>query len=622
MLRLFDTLRAKIFFSFSVFIILVALVAIASLLFYGQRERVGRAFGVLEDISVNTAQTMLYEKDFFAYDAIETNFYAKGSSEYLARHDASIERIKEGLDSLKVISKKEGLILEKDIDTIAYYINTYQKSFKEVVEEIKIRGFKDYGLEGQMRTAAHALEQKVSPAEMAVLLSLRRHEKDYIIRKEMSYVVLLQEEYYAFDERLRAIPQTEATLEKQEFLSAYYKAFNQLVTAEKKIGYSYNDGLKRNLKEETDKIKEKLAYVNQQADANLNKVSAYFTYVFTGVLLAAVLVSLLLSYVLSRQITKPIANLSQHINTIAENKFVGQIQKMPVKGDDEVAQLTHNFNLMTAQIEEYLQDINKKSKVLQKQNLQLQSINMKLIASENKLRSLNSVKDKFFSIISHDLKGPLHTLTGFLQILIKYTNTFTEQELREFAESMDGSVRRLLNMLENLLQWSRSQTGNIEHKPENIRLNEVIEDNISLFKDTAASKQITLLMETEGTLLVKADKNMLDFVLRNLISNALKFTREGGEVKVRTKNLIDFTEIIVSDNGVGISEDDLKKIFLPDVHFSTSGTGKEKGTGFGLLLCKDFVEKNGGEISIESILGIGTSLKFTLPLVHEEITVR
>jgi signal transduction histidine kinase len=622
MLRLFDTLRAKIFFSFSVFIVLVALVAVLSLLFYEQRERIRTVFGVLEAISLNTANAMLYEKDFFAYDAVESNFYAKGSSEYLARHEASISLIKEELDSLSHISRRENLVLEKDLDSIALHITAYQRIFKEVIEQAKIRGFKDYGLEGKMRVAAHALEQKVSPAETALLLSLRRHEKDYIIRKEMSYVMLLQQEYYIFDEKLRGLPQTEAVVEKENLLLTYYKTFNELVASEKKIGYGYNEGLKKNLKAETDEIKEKLAAVNREADHNLNRASAYFRYVFTGVLLVTVLFSLLLSYILSKQITKPIANLSQHINTIAENKFVGQIQKMPVKGKDEVAQLTYNFNLMTAQIGEYLQDINKKSKVLQKQNLQLQSINMKLIASENKLRSLNSVKDKFFSIISHDLKGPLHTLTGFLQILIKYTNTFTEQELREFAESMDGSVRRLLNMLENLLQWSRSQAGNIEHKPENIRLNEAIEDNVSLFKDTAANKGIKLLMETEDNLLVKADKNMLDFILRNLISNALKFTRQGGEVKVIAKNLIDHTEITVSDSGVGINEEDLKKIFQPDVHFSTVGTGKEKGTGFGLLLCKDFVEKNGGEIFIESTLGLGTSLKFTLPLVYEEVTIR
>jgi signal transduction histidine kinase len=337
------------------------------------------------------------------------------------------------------------------------------------------------------------------------------------------------------------------------------------------------------------------------------------------VLTSAVLISLVLSYVLAVQITRPMVTLSNHINKIVESDFSGDIQHLPITSTDEVGRLTHNFNLMTDRIESHLQDINRKAKVLQKQNMQLQSINLKLIASENKLRSLNSVKDKFFSIISHDLKGPLHTLTGFLQILIHYTSSFTEEELKEFAESMDASVKRLLTMLENLLQWSRSQTGNIEHKPEVLGLNTILQENLHLFTDTAKAKNITLVTESGENMLVRADKNMLEFVLRNLTSNALKFTREAGNVKITAHAEPEFTEITVQDNGVGISPEDMKKIFQPDIHFSTPGTGKEKGTGFGLLLCKDFVEKNGGKIAIDSQPGKGTSLTFTLPTVHEKV---
>jgi len=618
MLYIFNTLKVKLFFSFFVFVLLTALVALTGIFFYQKRDKLGSVYEQLSKLIINVANIERLETNFFKYDVSDTLFYQIGDCQTLITHYKTLAETQSNLKTLKLLSEKNSLDVGNGIDSLNQNIDNYRNIFKKIIKLYKARGFTNFGLEGELHKFSEDLSSSNSSISKLNLLYLNRYENDYFIRKNIESVKKLDFLITQNLADLNKSPQSESVIITKDNLFGYYRSFQKLASIDEQIGYNYELGLKKELNTAFKKIESKLSSVDLNAQKKADLLIYSFKSVFISILILSVLIGIVLNYVLAIQLTKPITNLSKHINAIVESGFSGDIKALPVKGKDEVGRLTRNFNLMTSQIQNTLLDINKKSKVQQKQNMQLQSINLKLISSENKLKSLNSVKDKFFSIISHDLKGPLHTLTGFLQILIKYTSTFTEAELKEFAESMDISVKRLLTMLENLLQWSRSQTGSIEHKPQNINLKILLEENVNLFVETAKNKNISLVLETDNHVNVRADKNMLDFILRNLISNALKFTRSGGEVKISTmSNYEEFTQIIVHDNGIGISPEDMKKIFQPDIHFSTPGTGKEKGTGFGLLLCKDFVEKNGGEISIESLPGIGTNLKFTVPTVQE-----
>ncbi len=616
MLYFFNTLKVKLFFSFFVFILLTALVALTSIFFYQKRDKLGSVYEQLGKLMVNVTHIHHLETNFLRYDVSDTLFYRLGDCQTLINHSKTLSETQSNLQVLKLLSEKNNLDISSSIDSLNRYIINYKNIFKKVVKLYKARGFINYGIEGELHKYSDALTN--SAISDLKLLYLKQYENDYFISKNTVSVKKLKFLITKNLADLNKSPQSESVILTKDNLFGYYSSFQKLVSIDEQIGYNYEMGLRKELNNAFLRIETKVFAIDSNTQKKADSLINSFKSLFIGILILAILIGIVLNYVLAIQITKPITNLSQHINTIVESGFTGDIKALPVIGKDEVSRLTRNFNLMTGQIQNTLLDINRKSKVQQKQNMQLQSINLKLISSENKLKSLNSVKDKFFSIISHDLKGPLHTLTGFLQILIKYTSTFTEAELKEFAESMDLSVKRLLTMLENLLQWSRSQTGSIEHKPQNINLKILLEENVSLFLETAKNKNISLILEIDNQVDVRADKNMLDFILRNLISNALKFTRPGGEVKVSTvSDNEEFTQVIVHDNGIGIVPEDMKKIFQPDIHFSTPGTGKEKGTGFGLLLCKDFVEKNGGVISIESMPGIGTSLKFTVPTVQE-----
>ncbi len=248
------------------------------------------------------------------------------------------------------------------------------------------------------------------------------------------------------------------------------------------------------------------------------------------------------------------------------------------------------------------------------QKEKVDELNEKLLRSEKSLRELNKTKDKFFSIISHDLRSPFASIVSFSRIMKRDIDSLSKEELQELAVELDKSVVKINSLLDNLLQWSRSQTGKIRYEPKNFRINEVVEDNMSLFAANAAEKGIEMIDNVDDDLYVYGDANMIDTIFRNLISNAIKYTDRGGTVTLDSKVRQKMVEIFVSDTGVGIAGEDQKKLFRADALHTTYGTQDEKGSGLGLLLCKEFINKHGGNISLESKLGEGSVFSFTIPL--------
>lgn len=260
------------------------------------------------------------------------------------------------------------------------------------------------------------------------------------------------------------------------------------------------------------------------------------------------------------------------------------------------------------------QNLLEQKKRFEELNNQLNSSNEKLQESERNLIEINSTKDKFFSIISHDLRNPFAAIVSFSRILKRDINNLTKEELKELALELDKSVLKINNLLENLLQWSRTQTGKINYEPEYIAIHEIVKENLILFRNNAREKQIALIDKVDDNTPVWADRNMTDTVIRNLLSNALKYTDAGGKIVVNSQIRDHKVFISVEDTGVGMTEESKNKIFRVDTLHSTYGTMDEKGSGLGLLLCKEFVEKQGGEIVFTSQLNQGTTFTFSLPL--------
>lgn len=234
---------------------------------------------------------------------------------------------------------------------------------------------------------------------------------------------------------------------------------------------------------------------------------------------------------------------------------------------------------------------------------------------EKELKEINASKDKLFSIISHDLRSPFTALLGLSEYLANQSDNLSAEEIQSCATSLHFSAKGLLTLLDDLLQWSRFKTGKIIYKPETFFVNDLIVHALSVFKSNAKKKNIEIHFEPSEGIKVFADHYMADTVLRNFLSNAVKFTKRGGKIEVRASLKMDMAEISVSDNGVGINKRNLEMLFKIGEQVSTRGTEDEAGTGLGLALCKEFVEINNGTLIIDSKPGVGTTATFTLPAV-------
>jgi PAS domain S-box-containing protein len=243
--------------------------------------------------------------------------------------------------------------------------------------------------------------------------------------------------------------------------------------------------------------------------------------------------------------------------------------------------------------------------------------NLELIEqSEKDLREINTKKDKFFSIIAHDLRSPFSGVVGLIGLLKSTIKELDESKVESYLELIDQSAQNTFKLLENLLAWAKTQTGKIEFNPQKIALEDIVDEVLSVLSISAKNKNIDIQVDLKQETIV-ADRNMLNTVLRNLISNAIKYTNRDGVIVIYTNSIKvnnrPFVTITVEDNGVGIPQEDQNKIFNIEGNYSTIGTEEEKGTGLGLLLCKEFVEKHNGQIWCESEDNKGSRFKFTLP---------
>ena len=243
----------------------------------------------------------------------------------------------------------------------------------------------------------------------------------------------------------------------------------------------------------------------------------------------------------------------------------------------------------------------------------LYSSNIHRKKTNDKLTELNASKDKFFSIIGHDLRQPFNSILGYTNLLIDEFDELSADEKKLYLNSVKNSANNSFKLLDNLLQCARLQAGRIEVNKEIIDLNYLIKSSVKLLSGIADEKNITIETNLEENLTAYADESMVAMIIRNLITNAIKFTSPGGKIKITSSSHNKSIIVSVEDNGVGMSKEDLENLFKIDVQHSALGTNKEKGTGLGLILVKEFLEKNNGKIRVVSEVGKGSAFSFSLP---------
>lgn len=256
------------------------------------------------------------------------------------------------------------------------------------------------------------------------------------------------------------------------------------------------------------------------------------------------------------------------------------------------------------------------NRLLKHQNQQISQANEALRKSEKNLMELNATKDKFFSIISHDLKNPFSSLLSISDLMVESFDDTEKEDHKSGFKKINQSVKHLLDLLENLLTWSSSQRGRIKHDPVRFNLSTLVQENINLHRLLAEKKGIMLLSTEQDEIYAYGDRDMINSVIRNLVTNAVKFTDRDRKIEILLKAGEKEIEVSIIDEGIGITSEQLEKLFRIDEKFKSTGTAGEKGTGLGLIICREFVEKNGGEITVQSAPGEGSVFSFTVPMAN------
>lgn len=237
------------------------------------------------------------------------------------------------------------------------------------------------------------------------------------------------------------------------------------------------------------------------------------------------------------------------------------------------------------------------------------------VAEKNKELSIsNSTKDKLFSIIAHDLRNPFSTILGFSELMSKGFNNMSDEKKLYYVKIINESSERIYTLLENLLQWSGTQTGRIKYNPGVTNLSEIVDINLNIFKPQIIEKNISITKSISENLLLFTDKNMIHTIIRNLLSNAIKFTNDNGKITIKADLKNNFAEIIIADNGIGIPDQQVDNLFNIETEKSRKGTKGETGTGLGLIICNEFVKRSKGDLFVQSAVGKGTTFTFTIPL--------
>ncbi len=255
----------------------------------------------------------------------------------------------------------------------------------------------------------------------------------------------------------------------------------------------------------------------------------------------------------------------------------------------------------------------KTNQILAERNIQLSSAMEKLSQSGEELESLNRSKDRIFSVVAHDLRNPVAAVTGFSELLYENFGEFSTDTQKEYLLQIVQGTQRIQNLLENLLMWARSQMKAIKYEPEELKMKDVLDECVRQLKANLDHKKVTCQVKVERQCIVFADKAMIHTVLRNLIINAIKFSFPGGRIWISSKVTPEGCSISVSDEGIGIQPEIQEKLFDPNEGISSLGTTGESGSGLGLIICNEFLEKNKGSISVESQPGNGSTFTINLP---------
>lgn len=598
-----NSLKLKFYITFSLLTISSISILFIAHFYISKTNR----FEKFEDSISNTYTNLLLKNNLIQYlsqEELKRKKDEQQTAEYNYMYkqiDSLNTAIQKEISNPNYIKTIEDLHITESHLQISNTFQTQQIVNNNLIHLFQLRGSADHGIIGEIRKQSHNLEASL-PDKLALILSMRRNEKDYLLRSENKYI----DNVFSIAKLLKININNSNDINKNvylTYLNNYLRNFSSLVVINNKIGLNKNEGL--NL--ELSKTNTKIQFIIGKFKVNLRETIENETnklklllYIFSITLIIS---SLLISIYLSNKISKPILLLARQTKNFVLSKFEVKHANPIQTNDTELKNLIENYYILENEIFELVTDFKEK---VEQRTITINEQNKELIA-------LNSTKDKFFSIIAHDLKGPFSTIYGFSSKLLENFEKYDEKKQKRYIHNISIISYQTSKLLENLLEWARLQQGHLKIKSKKENLNTILTEVLSISSEMARYKLIKIHSKS-SEISVKCDKESTKTIIRNIISNAIKFTPQKGSITITSEKTEHEVIVQIKDDGVGISENNIQKIFKIEENISTKGTENEQGTGLGLMLCKELVEKQGGKIWLTSEINKGTSVYFSIPL--------
>ena len=583
-----NSIKNRILTGFLSILVVVLVLGILSLYYQNRIDQVRKLERLLSRIESQSLHLIKTDNDFFDVEAINESYFVTRQSKLLDKRNELREKIANDISTYR--NHKGASILNDELDKVERTLKEYDKHFQALTEKVYERGFKDYGLEGKMRTYAHSLESFSKEIKLSQVLSLRRHEKDFFLRNDTSYIGLLNRKARDIYSSLEA---SNASDSSKVLVTMYVDTFNELVELQKEIGLNSNEGLRNTLNSLTMSLADHFNELSSRSETWALRLTDRILVLYSVVLAAVILLTIIWGNFIANKLSRPVKRLDAVMRGAAQKDLKGLIE-VPLKSpSSEMENLYRSFIALMKKTKLQMKEIKDKSKRLHKQNQELKKVNDEL--------------DSFVYSTAHDLRSPLASLLGLVNLAERED---TPYEKEEYIFMMKQSIQKMDSFIKDVVAYSKNKKLDLTNSQFDLQA--LIDGIFDEHKFMANAETIEKTINIRGGEIVKNDESRFKIIFNNLVSNAIRYADTS---KPNPKITIDIDvtpgkiSVVFSDNGIGIAKEYLDKIFKMFFRASENSPG----SGLGLFILMETVKKLGGSISVSSELSVGTSFFLDLP---------